>query len=61
MKPNYSSPRKDKDGRDLYRVKLSDGMSFKTIYIYAYSVYAAIEKAKGEGSLPEWLSCGKMS
>lgn len=61
MSPNKNSPRKDKNGRDLYRVKLTDGMNFKTVYIFAYSVDAAIEKAKGEGSLPKWLSCGKVS
>jgi len=50
-----------KNGRDLYRVKLTDGVSFKTIYFYAYSVEAAIEKAEGEHPHFRWMRCSKVT
>ena len=43
---NNKSPRKDSYGRDLFRVVMTDGLKVKTIFIYAFNVLFAIEKAK---------------
>lgn len=56
---NHNSPRNDKNGRDLYKVKLTDGMNFKTINIFAYSAEGAVEKAEGAHPYFRWTRCGQ--